>query len=116
MNLSTKPMYGPPVKTIVRAISINVIGTDSIENQAKPFHPSRFLVLNQKNIIETITNIPEITMTIKCIFPRQVVISPPSSSGKKIVTSNPRNAAIENRIGPTTDPFPSLIPQCIPIE
>jgi hypothetical protein len=98
-----------------KAIRISITGTETNENQAKPIQPAKALVRSHKRIIDTNTKIPDIIIRIKCSFPRSVTNSPPSSKGKKSVTSNPMNVLIRNRIGPTTDPFPS-IPQSRPKE
>ena len=86
------------------------------ENIAKPVQPS--VNLNQTNIntIAVICIILVMTIRIKCIFPRQVVISLPASNGKKEATSNPINELAMKRIGPTRDPSLLLTPQCIPAK
>ena len=115
MNLSTKPIYGPPPKMPDKTIRTSMTGTEPKENHANPIQCGKALVRNHKKIIDTNTKIPEITIRIRCIFPRKVSNSPPSSRGNKMVTSNPKNALIRNNIGPTIDPFPS-IPQSRPKE
>ena len=101
---------------IIIIISIIGIGTEINENHAKALPPSIDLVLSPKRIIEAITNIPEITISIKCILPFQVANSPPSSNGKNIATINPKNALTIKNMGPTIDPSPLLIPLCNPRE
>ena len=108
-------MYLLPVNLIMIIVKITEIGVEISEYQAKPIHPAISLVLSQKNTIEIINRIPERTTSARCIFPLQVLGSPPSSRGKKMHTKIPRNAQIENKTGPTIDPVPS-IPQKRPKE
>lgn len=115
MNLSTRPMYGPPPKIPDSAIRTSITGTDTNENQAKPIQPVIAFVRNHNKIIDTMTNIPDMMMRIKCNFPLRVTNSPPSSKGKKMGTSNPMNVLIRNNIGPAIEPLPS-IPQSNPKE
>ena len=101
-------MYGPPLKIPDKTIKINIIGIDTIESQAKPIQPASVLVWSHNNTIAVIQKIPATMIRMRCNFPRKVTISPPSSRGKKIGTSNPINALIRNKIGPTIDPIPSI--------
>ena len=115
MNLSTNPIYFPQAKIPDITTSIKDIIAEAKENQAKPIQPSNDFVLNHKKTIDMITIIPDITMRIRCNLPRIVVNFPPSSKGKKIVTTNTMSALIANKYDPTRPSSP-LIPQSKPIE
>ena len=87
---------------------------ETTEYVAKILQPWTAFNLNHNAIIPAIVRMPIVITRVKCIFPLQVVISPPSSSGKKKATSTPKNELIINRAGPIIDPPPSFIPSCNP--
>lgn len=108
MNLSANPIYGPPPNLPEIAIRISTTGTETIENHPKPIQPSNDFIRNHRKIIDIMIRMPEITMRIRCIFPRKVTNFPSSSKGKNRVTSNPMKVLIRNRTGPTIEPSFSI--------
>ena len=93
---------------------MNETTAETREKVAKALQPTTTCNRNQSATIPEIVTIPDPITRIKCIFPLNVLISPPASSGKKNATSMPNTELIKNKRGPKMDPLPSLIPSCNP--
>jgi len=65
----------------------------------------------QKATIPAIVKSPDIVISVRCIFPFMVLISPPASNGKNKATRTANNPLEASSTGAITEPCPLFIPQ-----